>query len=224
MKPLGIGGACYQCGATADLYSVKGTTAQFCFDCATLKTMRESGDLSYPALVALVTRIQKALYFEPDGQLNVDKEWDADVMDAVGEAMRNAGLAPERAPVPSDEELCEQVAALLRDQHGIQAEAVHTGGNIWCVLTYVPIPPLPAKDAARLLWGTADVRWGCSLYPSATAYDLNDYFGNYDSEVDSETAPPSAVATEIARVQTMMRDDILNAYREWTEHQPETGR
>ena len=68
------------------------------------------------------------------------------------------------------------------------------------------------------------MRWGCSLYPSATAYDLGDYFGSYDSEADSETATPAEVAAEIARVQEMMRDDILGAHREWLDHQPETGR
>ncbi len=63
------------------------------------KTNREVTDLSREELIRVVERVRDALYRdEHDGALDPDKNWDADTIEAVAQAMIDAGLRPAARP------------------------------------------------------------------------------------------------------------------------------
>jgi hypothetical protein len=60
---------------------------------------RQPSELSREDLVRVVERVRDALYRDKhDGTLDPDKTWDADTVEAVAQALVDAGLRPAAPP------------------------------------------------------------------------------------------------------------------------------
>lgn len=70
--------------------------------------VKRATDLSREQLVALVEKVQQALFLEgiegDDDRVrfvfDADKEWDSETLNEIGEAIAEAGLRPEGDPAP----------------------------------------------------------------------------------------------------------------------------
>ena len=93
----------------------------------------------------------------------------------AAEEPKTAAVQKGKVFYPDNPKRMEAIAARL-NQMGLSAEAIHTGGNIWCV-------DVQTKTGS-LLWGVAGEKWGATAQDKNWEYTGEDVLTHVDAESD----------------------------------------